>query len=98
MSRNLVLPFFPVPPNDYEQQYFDTLVRNFSVYLDQIQNPGEGRASTFVMTNLQNDDQGLEVGGLFNHGGYVKIAETHSPHVGTNVGTTAVGSVTVTTT
>ena len=50
------------------------------------------------MTNLQNDDQGLEVGGLFNHGGYVKIAETHSPHVGTNVGPPAVGSVTITTT
>ena len=50
------------------------------------------------MTNLQKNDSGLEVGSLFNHGGFVKIAEAHSPHVATNVGTTAVGSVTVTTT
>ena len=98
MSRNLVLPFFPIPPNQYEQQYFATLVRNFAVYLDQIQNPGEGRASTFVMTNLQKNDQGLEIGGLFNHDGFVKIVELNTPHVATNVGTTAVGSVTVTTT
>ena len=66
------------------------------IYLDQIQNPGEGRASTFVMTNLQKNDQGLEVGGLFNHGGFVKIVELNTPHVATNVGTTAVGTVTVT--
>ena len=96
MSRNLVLPFFLIPPNEYEQQYFETLIRNFAVYLDQIQNPGAGRSSTFVMTNLQQNDSGLEVGSLFNHGGFVKISELHSPHVATNVGTTAVGSVTVT--
>lgn len=98
MSRNLVLPFFPIPPGQYDQQYFTTLVRNFAVYLDQIQNPGEGRASTFVLTDLQNDNQGLEIGGLFNHGGFVKITEANTPHVRTNVGTTAVGSVSVTTT
>ena len=96
MSRYLNLPFFPIPPGEYEQQYFATLVRNFAIYLDQIQNPGEGRASTFVMTNLQKNDQGLEVGGLFNHGGFVKIVELNTPHVATNVGTTAVGTVTVT--
>ena len=96
MSRNLVLPFFPIPPSQYEQQYFSTLIRNLAVYLDQIQNPGEGRASTFVMTNLQKNDQGLEVGGLFNHGGFIKIVELNTPHVATNVGTTAVGTVTVT--
>ena len=98
MTRNLNLPFFPVPPNEYNQQYFDTLIRNFAVYLDQIQQPGEGRSTQLVLTNLQTNDLGLEVGGLFNHGGFVKIAEANTPHVGTNVGTTAVGSVTVTTT
>ncbi len=99
MSRNLVLPFFPIPPNQYEQQYFAALIRNFAVYLDQIQQPGEGRSSDLVLTNLQKgNDQGLEVGQLFNYNGFVKITEAHSPHVGTNLGTTAVGSVSVTTT
>tara|TARA_R100000742_G_C4275836_1_gene96542 strand:- start:734 stop:1027 length:294 start_codon:yes stop_codon:yes gene_type:complete len=95
MSRNLVLPFFPIPPGQYDQQYFATLVRNFAVYLDQIQNPGEGRASSFVLTNLQTDDSGLEDGGLFAHDGFVKIPLSNRPHVRGSIGTGNVGSVTV---
>ena len=97
MSRNLNLPFFPIPPGEYEQQYFATLVRNFAIYLDQIQNPGEGRSSEMTFTTLKNHDQGLEVGAIFNHGGFVKITESNKPHPATNVGTGSVGSVTVTT-
>ena len=51
-----------------------------------------------TLTALQDNDQGLEVGGLFNVDGFIKIVESNRPHVGTNVGTSAVGSVTVTTT
>ena len=97
MSRNLNLPFFPIPPSQYEQQYFSTLVRNFAIYLDQIQQAGEGRATNFVLTNLQTDDQWLEVGGLFNVDGFIKITEANRPHVGTNIGTTSVGTVTIVT-
>ena len=67
MSRNLVLPFFPVAPAEYDQQYFAEVVRSFSVYLDQMQNPGEGRNTFSVFTNLQTDDSGLEPGAIFNH-------------------------------
>jgi hypothetical protein len=98
MSRNLNLPFFPIPPGQYEQQYFATLIRNFAVYLDQIQQAGEGRATTFVLTNLQTNDQGLEVGSLFNYNGYIKITEANVTHPGSNVGTTQVGTVSITTT
>ena len=30
MSRNLTLPYFAVPPGEYNQQYFAELVRSFS--------------------------------------------------------------------
>ena len=53
MSRNLVLPFFPTPPEEYDQQYMSELVRAFSVYLTQMQNPGEGRHTGLALTNLQ---------------------------------------------
>ena len=96
MTRNLNLPFFPVPPNEYNQQYFDTLIRNFAVDLDQIQQPGEGRSTQLVLTNLQTNDLGLEVGALFNWDGYVKITQANALHLGTNVATSAVGTVTVT--
>ena len=60
MSRNLVLPFFPVAPTQYDQQYLAEVVRSFAVYLEQMQNPGEGRNTFSVFTNLQTDDSGLE--------------------------------------
>jgi hypothetical protein len=97
MSRNLVKPFFPVPPGQYNQAYFAEIVRSFSVYLDQIQNPGEGRNTFTVFTNLQTDDVGLEVGAVFNHGGYLKVTEPNTPHVRGSGATGQVGTVTVNT-
>lgn len=97
MSRNLVLPFFPVPPSEYDRQYIAEVVRAFSVYLEQMQNPGEGRNTFLVLTNLQTDDSGLENGALFQQEGFVKIALINSPHVRGQQATGSVGSVTVTT-
>jgi hypothetical protein len=98
MSRISALPYFPVPPTQYDQQYFSELVRSFSTYLLQNQNPGEGRNTFTVFTNLQTDNVGLEVGAIFNHGGYVKITEAFSPHLRGSSATGSVGSVTVVTT
>ena len=97
MSRNLTLPYFAVPPGEYNQQYFAELVRSLSVYLTNQQNPGEGRNTQLVLTNLQTDDSGLETGALFQQDGFVKIALINSPHVRGSAGTGAVGTVTVTT-
>ena len=97
MSRNLVLPFFPVAPSEYNQQYLEEVVRSFAVYLQQMQNPGEGRNTQLVLTNLQTDDSGLETGALFQQDGFVKITLINTPHVRGSAGTGAVGSVTVTT-
>jgi hypothetical protein len=98
MSRNLPLPFLPVPPPEYQQQYFAEIVRAISVYMQNERNPGEGRHTAMVLTNLQSNDQGLETGALFEHGGFVKITQPNTPHVGGLSATGAVGSVTVSTT
>ena len=95
MSRNLVLPFFPVPPSEYNRQYIAEVVRSFSIYLEQMQNPGEGRNTALVLTNLQTDDSGLENGALFQQAGFVKIALINTPHVRGQSATGSVGSVTV---
>ena len=97
MTRNLVLPYFPVAPAEYSQRYLDEIVRSFSVYLQQAQNPGEGRNTTIVLTDLQTDDSGLEIGALFQQDGFVKVTLTNTPHVRGSLGTGAVGEVTVTT-
>ncbi len=97
MSRNLVLPFFPVAPKDYNQQYLEEVVRSFAVYLEQMQHPGEGLNTMSVFTNLQTDESGLEPGAIFNHDGYVRVPVAHSPYVRGSQATGTVGTVTVST-
>ena len=103
MSRNLVRPFFPIPPQEYNQGYFDEVIRSFAVYLDQMQNPGEGRHTALVLTNLQTDDQGLEPGELFQYRdaagvmGQIKVTLAIQPNLRGNSATGSVGAVTVTT-
>ena len=102
MSRNLVLPFFPIPPEEYSHEYMSEIMRSFTVYLTQMQNPGAGRNTGAVLTNLQTDDQGLEVGELFNYRdasgmmGFIKIAVEDTSNLRGNTATTGVGAVTVT--
>ena len=91
------IPFFPTPPADYNRQYMDDIVRAFSLYVSSINTPGEGRNTFTVFTNLQTDDFNLETGAIFNHNGFVKISQLDSPHTRGVSGTSAVGSVTVTT-
>ena len=98
MSRNLVLPFFPIAPAQYDPQYLAEVVRSFAIYLEQMQNPGEGRNTFMVLTNLQTDDSGLETGALFQQAGFVKITLINTPHVRGSAGTGEIGTVTVSTT
>ena len=76
----------------------EEVMRAFSVYMTQVQNPGEGRNTELVLTNLQLDDQGLEVGAIFKLGttGNLRIVVADIPHVRGNSATGSVGSVTVT--
>ena len=95
MSRRLTRPFFPVPPPQYMQNYFAELVRSFSVYLEQMQNPGDIRGTQLTLTELQTDDVGLETGALFQHDGFVKITQLDTASVRGSGGTGQVGQVTV---
>ena len=97
MARLLTFLPFPNPPEQYSQEYMAQLVRTFSVFQEQSNTPGESRATGLTLTNLQSDDSGLEAGAVFQHGGILRIPVTNSPFVRGSVGTSAVGSVTVTT-
>ena len=90
MSRNLIKPFFARPPAEYDQKY-----------MEQMQNPGEGRHTRLTLTNLPTSDQGLEVGGLFQYRdaaglpGVVRITSSNQTNLPSISGTGSVGSVTV---
>lgn len=97
MSRNLILPFFAVPPAQYDQSYFANLTRSFATYMEQQQNPGLERATNITLTDLNTTDYGLEPGTLFQQDGFVKVALANKPHVGGVAAGGAVGTVTVVT-
>jgi len=98
MSRRLPRPYFPIPPEQYQRAYFSEVIRAFSVFLEQIQNPGDVRATEITVTNLPTDDSGLETGTLFQHDGYVRVPLAHAAYIRGSQGTGSVGSVTVSTT
>jgi hypothetical protein len=96
-SRSLVRPYFPIPPQEYSQEYLNEVIRAFSVFIQQIQNPGDARHTDLTLTALQSNDQGLEEGALFEVDGFVKISRSFNPHLAGVGATASVGSVTVTT-
>jgi hypothetical protein len=96
-SRNLALPNFPLPPQEYRASYFSEIVRAFTVYLQQQQNAGEGRATNIVLTQLPDNDQGLEPGALFHRNGIVHVTLAYIAAPNGIVGTSSVGTVTVVT-
>jgi len=96
-TRNLPAPFFPYPPDSYDQNYFSDIVRSFALYVEQQRNPGESRATKMTFTNLPSgNDTNIENGALFEVEGVVKISKVDRPHCASNSATSGLGSVTVT--
>lgn len=73
MSRNLPLPYLPIPPQQYDQRYFAEFIRSFTLFMEQSQNPGEGRFTKVVLTDLPTSPTDLEPGTLWNDSGTVKV-------------------------
>jgi hypothetical protein len=96
MDYRTVFPTFPRPPREYDQRYFDDLTRALDALVVAIRNPGEGRQTTVVMTNLQTTDYALEPGTLFQQNGVVYVTLLYTSHVGGLSATGSVGTVAVT--
>ena len=96
-SRRLTLPQFPIPPDNYDSRYLAEVVRAFSIFLQQMQNPGDMRGSTLALTKLQEDYYLLREFDLFQRDGFIKIVLLDMPHPRGLGATASVGSVTVTT-
>ena len=89
-------PTLPVPPGYYDPEYLARLVRVIELYFSQNAEPGYVRASSLAVTQLPTNGGGLRVGDVFSDGGTLKIVGTNDVFSGTTVGTTSVGTVTVT--
>lgn len=95
MSRSLVRPQFPIAPEVYSQRYMSEVVRQFSLLIQQLQNPGDARHTVITLTNLPTDDVGLEQGSVYNHNGFLKISELDTSSVRGSGLTVTIGTVTV---
>ena len=52
MPSSSPAPFFPTPPGEYNRQYMAQLVRAFSVFVQQANNPGDAIFATLRLTDL----------------------------------------------
>lgn len=96
-GRRLVLPQFPNAPQEYDMRYMVEVVRSFSVFLEQYNNPGDMRGTELTLTNLPQNDAGLEEGAIFQQDGILKITIPYKPHPAGVSATGTAGGVTVST-
>ena len=97
MDYGGIFPAFSRPPEAYDQRYFQDLTRALDALVVAIRNPGEGRQTTIVLTNLQSDEYGLEAGTIFQAAGALRIPQLNSSYVRGLFATGTIGSVSVTT-
>ena len=97
MATNVTpFPRLPTPSGDIDIRYMTDLTRALEYFLAQVQNPGDLRATTLTLTNIQADnDVGLEAGTLYQVNGFVKIALADVAACAGSAGTGAIGIVTV---
>lgn len=93
-SRNIPLPYFPTPPREYNPQVFADFLRAFALYMQQVQNPGEARATFMVFTALQQNDYGLEPGAVFQVDGALRVSVPNKPYPAGVQATGGVGQIT----
>ena len=94
-SRNITPPRLPQPNGELTLDYMYDLVASLDFFIQQEQNPGEGRNTKLVFTALPTSDVGLEQGTLYRVGNDVKVSLLNIAGVNGNSGTSSVGSVTV---
>ena len=91
MSRKIIRSIIPIAPPQYDATYVNQLARSLDNFIDEVRNhllniPDMPNVSVVSV---------LEEGDLFEDQGFVKIKRANATAVTTNVGTSAVGTVTV---
>ena len=97
MSGPINIPYFPDPPPGYDRAYMAQVIRAFALFAQQSRNPGEGRNTFTVFTNLQDNDVGLEVGSVYKQGNQLFIVVQNVSAPSGVSAAPSVGTVTVVT-
>ena len=96
MDQRVQLPTFPLPGTEYNQRYLADLVNALNRLVIAVRAPGEGRQTTIVLTNLQSNDSGLELGTIFQVDGALHVAVANKAYLAGKSAIGQVGTVAVT--
>ena len=92
---SVVPPRLPQPNGQLSIEYMYDLVSVLDVFIQQQNNPGEGRNTKIVFTALPTSDVGLEAGTLYRIGNDVKVSLLNIAGVDGVSATISLSSVTV---
>ncbi len=95
MVDKQLVPTLPLPPDGYDQGYMESPIRAGELHFLQGAEPGDMRAAKMAATQLPTTGGGLRNGDIFDDGGTLRIVRSGDAFSGTTVGTTSVGTVTV---
>tara|TARA_R100001015_G_scaffold18429_2_gene11547 strand:+ start:1108 stop:1413 length:306 start_codon:yes stop_codon:yes gene_type:complete len=91
-----VSPVFLSPPPQYDSAYLAGLATSLNILVSQINNSGLLRGTGLTLTNIPSNDSTLEIGGIFEVNGFLKISKADNPHCAGLTATSGLGSVSVT--
>ena len=95
MSRRISFPLFGDARDRYNQYHEQQQQQSYNLLVRALKSVGEQRASSLVITNIQQGDAGLEPGALFADGNRVFIVRLDTVLPAGIATTSSVGSVTV---
>ena len=86
----------PLPGPAYDQGYVQQLVRSLTDYIEQMANPGPVVCSSLRILQVPHSGYLLPNGSVWSNNGVLYIVESNNGYAGGVVGTSALGTVTVT--
>ena len=91
MSTKIVRSIIPIAPVSYDSTYLNHLARALDNVIEDQRNP------LVTLSNIPNvnNASSMQPGDLYEENGFLKIITNNDIFVSTNVGTTAVGTITV---
>jgi len=98
MFRGTPIQTLPKPPSDYNQEYFDSLIKNLGIHIYNQRVPGEIVGSSIMLLQCPTSGYGLRNGMIWaDDTGTLKIVLPGQVFAPTNKIKIKLGTVTVTT-
>tara|TARA_R110000824_G_scaffold96247_1_gene230728 strand:- start:8 stop:295 length:288 start_codon:yes stop_codon:yes gene_type:complete len=92
MTKKVIRPILPIAPDQYDPVYINQLARALDFLIDEVRDAD----INFQGIGGMGSATSLDIGDMYvADGGFLKTVKADDIFAGSNVGTTALGSVTV---